>query len=131
MMTLPLPRGTVIDGTNIIRFRFNHTDGVASGYRVLAWNFLTDDGTVLLTQDFVEDAPETWTPPLPDTASISAGRDLWRTASLIASCLPDSPRIQAHCSNCHASFLQFMDKAKRLCAVTSPGICGRQQFERT
>jgi hypothetical protein len=39
---------------------------------------------------------------LPDTASISAGGELWRTASLIASTLPDAPRIQAHCSDCHA-----------------------------
>jgi hypothetical protein len=39
---------------------------------------------------------------LPDAASISAGRELWRTGSLIASSLPDAPRIQAHCSDCHA-----------------------------
>ena len=44
VMTLPLPNGTVVSGDNTIRFRFNHTDGVVSTYRVLAWNFLTVEG---------------------------------------------------------------------------------------
>jgi hypothetical protein len=103
VMTLPLPNGTVLPGANAIRFRFNQTDGVVSGYRVLAWNLLTIDGGKLLPPDaFAEDAPETWTPPLPDAASIEAGRELWHTASLAASSLPNSPRIQAHCADCHA-----------------------------
>jgi hypothetical protein len=103
VMTLPLPNGTVVGGANTIHFRFNQTDGFASGYRVLAWNFLTIDGRKILPPDgFTEDVPETWTPPLPDTASILAGRELWQTASLSASSLPNSPRIQAHCADCHA-----------------------------
>ena len=97
VMILPLPNGTVVEGGNTIRFRFNQTDGVASGYRVLAWNLLTSDGGKVFPADaFAEDAPETWTPPLPDAASIEAGRELWNTASLAASSLPNSPRIQAH-----------------------------------
>jgi len=103
MMTLPLPEGTVVGGANTIRFRFNQTDGVVSGYRVLAWNFLTfERRKILPPDDFTEDAPETWTPPLPDAASILAGRELWQTASLAASSLPNSPRLQAHCADCHA-----------------------------
>jgi cytochrome c553 len=102
-MTLSLPSGTVVDGANTIRFRFNHTDGLASGYRILAWNFLTIEGKKILPpDDFAEDAPETWAPPLPDAASILAGSKLWRTASLAASSLPNSPSIQAHCADCHA-----------------------------
>ena len=103
VMTLPLQSGAVVGGDNTIRFRFNQTDGVVSSYRVLALNFLTVEGKKILPPDnFVEDAPETWTPPLPDAASILAGRELWQTASLVASSLPDSPRIQAHCADCHA-----------------------------
>jgi len=103
VMTLPLPNGTVVVGANAIRFRFNQTDGVASAYRVLAWNFLTTEGRKIIPpDDFAEDAPENWTPPLPDAASILAGRELWQTASLVASSLPNSPRIQAHCADCHA-----------------------------
>lgn len=102
-MTVPLPSGTVMSGPNTIRFRFNQTDGFASGFRVLAWNLLTTEGAKILPpEDFVEDAPDAWTPPLPDAASIQAGRELWQTASLVASSLPNSPRIQAHCADCHA-----------------------------
>ena len=103
VMTLPLPTGTVASGDNTIRFRFNHTDGFVSSYRVLALNFLTAEGKKILPAgDFVEDAPESWTAPLPDAASIRAGKVLWDTASLAASSLPNSPRIQAHCADCHA-----------------------------
>ncbi|HYL84904.1 MAG TPA: hypothetical protein VE263_11765 [Candidatus Angelobacter sp.] len=103
LITLAIPKGTVVDGANTIRFRFNQTDGIVSGYRVLAWNFLTIGGSKILPPDyFAEDAPETWTPPLPDAASILAGQELWQTASLAASSLSNSPRIQAHCADCHA-----------------------------
>jgi hypothetical protein len=103
VMTLPLTNGTVVGGDNTIRFRFNQTDGIVSIYRVLAWNFLTVEGMkVIPPSDFAEDEPENWTPPLPDAASIQAGRELWHSASLAASSLPNSPRIQAHCADCHA-----------------------------
>jgi len=103
VMTLPLPTGTVVPGANSIRFRFNQTDGVVSGYRVLACNVLTVEGKKVLPPDyFVEDAPETWTPPLGDAASIQAGKELWQNAPLAAISLPGSPRIQARCADCHA-----------------------------
>src|SRR5215469_13543965 len=96
VLTLRLPTDAVLAGSNAIRFRFNHTDGLASGYRVLAWNLLTADGSkVLPPSDFAEDVPESWTPPRADPASINAGRELWLTASLLASSLPNSPRIVA------------------------------------
>jgi hypothetical protein len=102
-MTLVLPNGVVVGGTSTIRFRFNQSDGIVSGYRVLAWNFLTTEGKKILPTDFfAEDTPETWTPPLQDAASIQAGREIWQSASLVASSLPNSPRIQAHCADCHA-----------------------------
>src|SRR5215469_33997 len=102
-LIVPLPSGTVVAGSNIVRFRFNESNGLASCYRVLAWNFVTNDGgKVLPPTDFVQDAPESWTPPLTDAVSIHAGQELWHTASLVASGLQNSPRIQAHCADCHA-----------------------------
>jgi hypothetical protein len=102
-MTVPLPKGSLDAGTNAIRFRFNQTDGFASGYRVLAWNLVTADGSKVIPPDaFIEDNPDSWAPPLSDAASIRAGKDLWDNAALVANTLPDSPRIQAHCADCHA-----------------------------
>ncbi|HVH73115.1 MAG TPA: hypothetical protein VNB49_18670, partial [Candidatus Dormibacteraeota bacterium] len=102
-MTFPLPDGAVIGGTNTIQFRFNQTDGFVSGYRVLAWNLLTIEGRKILPPEvFAEDTPDTWTPPLSTAAAIQAGRELWQTASLVSSSLRNSPRIQAHCADCHA-----------------------------
>jgi hypothetical protein len=102
-LSVKLPADEVVAGDNMVRFRFNHTDGLASGYRVLGLNFLRNDGAEILPEAaFVEDAPETWSPPLPDEASIQAGKDLWFSAPLVASSLPHSPPIQARCTDCHA-----------------------------
>src|SRR5215469_1307776 len=40
--TVHLPPGTIVSGRNTVRFRFNRTDGLSSGYRVLALNFLAE-----------------------------------------------------------------------------------------
>ena len=102
-LSLIPPAGNVVAGDNTMRFRFNHTDGLASGYRVLALNFLASDGAQIVPPTvFVQDAPETWSPPLADEASIHAGKELWFNAPLVAGSLPHSPRIQARCADCHA-----------------------------
>jgi hypothetical protein len=103
-VTLDLPAGTAVDGSNTIRFRFNHTDGLASGFRVIAFNFLAGDSTRILDPStFAQEDPDKWTPPLTDTASIRAGREHWNKALLRANALPNSGGIRAHCADCHAS----------------------------
>ena len=102
-LSLPVPPGTVIAGVNNVRFRFNQSDGLANGYRILALNFVTADGSKILPPtDFAEDAPESWKPPQPNDASIRAGQELWLNAALVANSQPHSPLIQAHCADCHA-----------------------------
>jgi hypothetical protein len=102
-VTLALPAGTVVEGENTVRFRFNRTDGVASGFRILALNFLTGDSTKLLAADaFADEDPRAWIAPLRDTDSIRTGRQLWESAPLKASALADAPQIRAHCADCHA-----------------------------
>ena len=101
-LTIPLPRRTVVDDSNTIHFRFNGTNGIASGFRILAFNFLEADGRMVLPSDtFVEEDPNAWEPPFRDPKNISAGRSLWRDATLAASGLPDAPAIRAHCAGCH------------------------------
>jgi hypothetical protein len=101
-ITLPLPEASVVDDSNTVQFRFNRTDGIVSGFRVLAFNILAADGRMILpAETFVEEDPNTWTPPFSDPESISSGRNLWEHAPLAASSLPGAPAIHAHCSDCH------------------------------
>ncbi len=102
-VTLPLPPGSVAPQTNALRFRFNQTDGIASGFRALAFNFMTGEGRPALpAETFVFDDPNSWTPPLPGAENISAGEQLWRNAPIVASGLPNAAPIHAHCADCHA-----------------------------
>ncbi len=99
-MTLNLPAGSVNQGTNTLTFRFNQSNGISSGFRVLNFNILAADGTQLIPQStFTQDDPSTWTPPLNDAADIQAGQNLWRTAQLSA---PGFGPIQAKCGSCHS-----------------------------
>ena len=102
-VTLALPAGAVVEGANSIQFRFNQSNGVVSGFRVVAFNLLTGDSSKVLEPDaFTQQDPDTWTPPLRDPDSMLAGRELWLSAQLRASTLPNAPQIRAHCSDCHA-----------------------------
>ncbi len=101
-LTLTLPETTILKQTNAVEFRFNRTDGVVSGFRVLAFNFLTVEGRRLLRDEaFLHEDPNSWRPPLSDPDQISAGGELWRKAPLTGSGLPNAPAIRAHCSDCH------------------------------
>jgi hypothetical protein len=99
--TVSLPAGVVKAGTNTIQFRFNETDGVSSGWRVLKFNFLRSSGAEALgASAFVEDEPATWQPILPGSADLAAGADLWKNAALIE---PINGLISARCADCHAA----------------------------
>src|SRR5436190_4275730 len=102
-VTLALPADAVVEGANSIQFRFNQSNGVVSGFRVVAFNLLTGDSSKVLEPDaFTQEDPDTWTPPLRDPGSMRAGQELWLSAQLRASTLPNAPQIRAHCSDCHA-----------------------------
>lgn len=102
-MTLSLPAGTVQVGANTVTFQFIQTDGRVSGFRVLAFNFETADGTMLVpSSTFVQDDPSTWQPPSTNQADITAGQTLWQTASLIQPLAGGGSKpILAHCADCH------------------------------
>lgn len=90
-------------GPNTIGFRFNGTDGVTSGFRVIGLNVLDATGAYLLPGNaFRYDNPMRWQSPLPGAADIAAGLALWQGASLLQA--PGSTvTLSARCATCHAA----------------------------
>jgi hypothetical protein len=99
-MTVPI-KGA-INGNNTISFRFNNTDGISSGFRVLAFNLQNAAGSNLIYSGFSRDDPTKWTIPLNDSADIAAGKQLYQNATLTQSSLNSTP-IKAHCMDCHTA----------------------------
>ncbi len=97
-ITLNLPIGLVVPGSNTIQFRFNDVTRASWGFRVLRFNFLVAGKGVLPATTFIDDDPRSWQPPINTSAAISAGRSLWYGKSLI----DRGHSIQARCSDCHA-----------------------------
>lgn len=96
-LTMNLPAGTVVPGSNTITFRFNGTNGVVSGYRVLAFNIQSAGTNLISSSQFVNDDPNSWQPPSTAAADMAAGQALYQSAPLTT---PNGP-IQAHCADCH------------------------------
>jgi Ricin-type beta-trefoil lectin domain-like/Secretion system C-terminal sorting domain len=112
---LSIPMTGLVAGANTIEFRFNKSDGISIGYRVVRMNLLGDNDIRLLPDTmFEEDNPDNWTPPLTDQASINKGKDLWNNAILWNHYLPEGQNgswygqklpstkiIKAKCASCH------------------------------
>jgi len=99
-MAFDLPAKTLVSGANTIRFRFDKTNGLSMGFRVLSVDFLDANGKHLLSpSQFIEDDPAAWTPP--SGANAAAGKTFWQTATLTEGAGSTKP-LQAHCSDCHA-----------------------------
>lgn len=93
-----------VNGSNLVSFRFNQTDGVSSGYRVLALNLRDASGNNLVdSSNFAQDDPTQWTPPRNTAADIAAGAQLWKAATLFESPINPGHQLQAHCMDCHAA----------------------------
>lgn len=102
-LTVPLASGAVLPGANRVGFRFDKTNGINSGFRVLALNFVDSAGHSLSPADeFAQADPDEWRPPLDDPADIAEGRRLWKTTTLQESPLGQGKFIHATCSDCHA-----------------------------
>ena len=102
-MTVPMAPGSLVQGVNRIEFRFNRSNGVVSGFRVLAFNLLNANGQRLLPPEaFLEEDPERWVAPMSTQKDIAEGERLWRSAPLRASSLSGASVIRAHCGDCHA-----------------------------
>ena len=100
-LPLKLPISNAQTGKNTLRFRFNGTDGFTSGYRVLEFNLLRGERAVLSSEQFSQDNPARWSPPLNNAADIAQGRELWNNKPLLESSLSSS-LLKATCGDCHA-----------------------------
>jgi hypothetical protein len=99
-MTMSPRLDAVRRGVNTLTFRFNGTDGIRSGFRVLGFNVLGSKGERLIPpRSFAQDDPSKWQPPFTSSADIRAGKTLWNTAALVA---PGLGALRAKCSSCHA-----------------------------
>ena len=98
-MTMNLRVDDVQPGMNTLTFRFNGTDGIRSGFRVLNFNIVDSSGERLIPQaNFVQDDPSKWEPPSSAPADIEAGKSLWTTAPLTS---PGVGALKARCGSCH------------------------------
>jgi len=102
-MTMNLAAGTIKAGTNTISFRFNQTDGIVSGFRVVKFNIVAADGSNLIPNStWIYQDPNTWQPPSANPSDIAAGQTLWHQAALtVPLTTGGSKPILAHCSDCH------------------------------
>ena len=111
---LTVPVNNFTEGTNTIRFRFNASDGISIGYRVVSLNVLNTNGDKIIAESrFVKDNPANWTAP--DGSSVSNGRDLWFNKGNLWNhydlnsnegfwydhSVPTKRNIQARCTDCH------------------------------
>ena len=110
-----IPSTGIAAGTNTISFRFNTSDAISNGYRVVRFNLLDKDGVkILAATRFKEDDPKTWVAPFTDANSIAEGKNLWYNATLKSNYLPAGRKgfwyaheinsaqpINAKCSSCH------------------------------
>jgi hypothetical protein len=99
-LNMAVPVSGLRGGDNTLEFRLNSTDGISSGYRILAFNFRRADGTfVLPTTAFRQEDPATWVPQ-GSPADVARGKGLWESAPLITSPLSSAP-LNSHCASCH------------------------------
>jgi cytochrome c553 len=100
-MSLPISSGQLKTGNNTVMFRFNVSNGLTVGYRIINMNLLDSAGQNLIPADaFTQSNPATWAPPSTQTADIAAGKTLWNSAQLKAHFEPASSLV-AHCADCH------------------------------
>ncbi|MBB6460470.1 LamG-like jellyroll fold domain-containing protein [Flammeovirga kamogawensis] len=104
-----------IEGENTVLFRFNDSDGISNGFRVVRFNLLDGyDENILPDSFFYEEDPNLWVGPYTDNTAINEGEDLWRNGDLWSNYLADGESgfwynhelqsnvvIQAKCSDCH------------------------------
>lgn len=87
---------------NKLEFRFDATDGISSGWRVLAIDIASGNNSLIPAGSFTEDNPDSWTSPLPGASNIAAGKALWESAPLTDLGFANARHnIKGTCASCH------------------------------
>lgn len=101
-LTLTVAGGAFVAGKNSISFRFNTSDGVSIGFRVVKLNLVDANGKKLIPSSaFAEEDPNSWTQPIAGAAAAAAGKSLWETKNITEGALSTVVLI-AKCGDCHA-----------------------------
>ncbi|MFY0653483.1 MAG: T9SS type A sorting domain-containing protein [Cyclobacteriaceae bacterium] len=133
-----IPATDFTAGENTIHFRFNMSDAISNGFRVIRLNLLDQQGSKILPDEyFVEEDPNTWRPPYADSQSIEEGKDLWYNGKLWSNYLPEDREgfwygiklqpfqpIKATCSSCHTQDGRDLE----LFAYSNESIIERAKF---
>ena len=113
---LTIPGNDLINGNNTVTFRFDESDGISIGYRVVKMNVLdANDNQLLGNNVFTEDNPDNWTGPSTSSTAITRGRNLWfqrnklwnhylptgQQGKWYSYDIPTTRPIKASCSDCH------------------------------
>ncbi len=102
-LTFDIPAGVVVIGDNVIRFKFNRTDGESMGFRVLNFNFWdAADAPLLPNPPLPVEDPNTWVAPLNTPADIAEGETLWRSRNIMTNNPLDPTPFKASCADCHS-----------------------------
>ena len=101
-LRLSVPVTGVVNGINTIKFRFNKTDGISIGYRVLKFNLLDSSAAPLIAEGaFTQTDPNAWKPLRDTPDDIARGKTLWSNAPLRKSTQDGASAIRATCADCH------------------------------
>jgi hypothetical protein len=100
-------------GDNVFTFEHTDPDDRSVGFRIVELNVLRQGIHQLAANRFLMAHPAAWTPPLPGTADVDAGRLLWSRRDALYDPYVDmldgqrntgslSGRLHAACADCHA-----------------------------
>ncbi len=98
---LKIATTAIVDGSNTIEFKFNGTDGLTTGYRVLELNVLKNGKKIISANNFITINPKDWNPPISNPNAVVIGKELWNNKMLKESPI-STTNLNAKCTSCHA-----------------------------
>lgn len=98
-----IPMSGFVLGMNKVDFRFDRSDKVSIGYRVVKFNVLNASNNNMLSSSvFRNTNPQNWKPPIQTSNAINQGKNLWYNKKLRNHNLTGNKPINARCTDCHA-----------------------------